>query len=410
MHHIMAQPTLWPMFSLLIVVAVFVLVVMMIMVGGAHVLGALFHHFGAVALVLLVLFGLGFLFVGFVSPHANYVATMHTGDGTAEIVTPPDPPLPPGYQSMEARGGNSEYVSTISTSGETVAWIGIAKLLLIAVAVIGAIAVVAHKSAAVHPGVLAGGKILSAVVALAALGVLAIFFMRVNMSQRAMVKSSFPATPAVPRISGQIDLSGQPDAISLAGHRHSEPSSHDSTTAEIPIDSSAEKPEAEANSGDNSARHETNDANIPAWVNEPQHWKDPNGQVFVIVVRSGLVTDPNLLEEQLDLKMVARTNQYIEEQILRRPGAGDIVGFDADYLREHCVRMRYPSDGNTSGTKELFAQLEFDRAFRAEVNRRYHEFISDERLQQTSGIVAAAFAALGGLYLFLRTTARKQSN
>ena len=30
MHHIMAQPTLWPMFSLLIVVAIFVLVVMMI--------------------------------------------------------------------------------------------------------------------------------------------------------------------------------------------------------------------------------------------------------------------------------------------------------------------------------------------------------------------------------------------
>ncbi len=86
------------MFSLLIVVAVFVLVVMMIMVGGAHVLGALFHHFGAVALVLLVLFGLGFLFVGVVTPHANYVATMHTGDGTAEIVTSSSPPLPPGYQ------------------------------------------------------------------------------------------------------------------------------------------------------------------------------------------------------------------------------------------------------------------------------------------------------------------------
>lgn len=214
------------MFSLLIVVAVFVLLVMMIMVGGAHVLGALFHHFGAVALVLLVLFGLGFLFVGHVSKHSTYVATVRTGDGTSEIVTPPSPPLPPGYQAMEARGGNSEYVSTaISTPGETVtvAWITIAKVLLIAIAVIGAIAVVAHKSAVIHPGVLAGGKILSAVVALAALGVLAIFFMRVGVSQRTMVKSSFPAMPSLQRNSGQINLSGQGDAIELAGHRHVEP-------------------------------------------------------------------------------------------------------------------------------------------------------------------------------------------
>jgi hypothetical protein len=399
------------MFSLLIVVAIFVLVIMMIMVGGAHALGALFHHFGAVALVLLVLFGLGFLFVGVVTPRANSVATMHTGDGTAEIATSSIPPLPPGYQSMEARSGNSEYVSTtISTSGETVAWIGIAKVLLIAVAVIGAIAVVAHKSAVIHPGVLAGGKILSAVVALAALGVLAIFFMRVGVSQRAMVKSSFPATPAVPRIPSQINLSGQPDTISLAGHRHSEPGSHDSTTAEIPIDASAEKPEADATPGDNPAQNESKDTNTPAWVNEPPHWKDNSGRTFVITVRSGLVTDPNLLEEQLDLKMIARTNQYIDEQVLRRPGAADIVGFDADYLRENCVRQRFPTAGMTAGTKELFAQLEFDRQFRDEVNHRYNQFISQDRLEQTGGVVAAAFAALGGLYLFLRTTARKQPN
>ncbi len=224
---------------------------------------------------------------------------------------------------MEARGGNSEYVSTtISTSGETPAWIAIAKVLLIAIAVIGAIAVVAHKSAVIHPGVLAGGKILSVVVALAALAVLAIFFMRVGVSHRTMVQSPYSATPAVPRISGQINLSGQPNAISLAGHRHSEPSSHDSTTAEIPIDTSVEKPEADATPGDNSAQNETKDANTPAWVNEPPHWGDTN-RTFVIVVRSGLVTEPNLLEEQLDLKMVARTNQYIEDQVLRRPGAGD---------------------------------------------------------------------------------------
>jgi hypothetical protein len=412
MHQVLAQPTLLPMFSLIFAIAIGVLVVMMVLVGGAHVLGALFHHFGAVALVLLVLFGLGFLFVRIVAPHANNVATMHSGDGHSEIVTPPIPPLPPGYQAMEDRGGNSEYFSTtIPTSGETPVWVAIAKVLLIAVAVIGAmIALVAHKAAVVHPGVLAGGKILSALVALAALGVLAIFFMRVGTSQHAMVKSSYPATPALLRNSGAINLSGQPDAIALAGHRHSEPGAHDATTAEIPIDASAEKPEADATPDNNLAQNDTKDANTPAWVNEPQHWKDPNGQVFVIVVRSGLVTDPNLLEEQLDLKMVARTNQYIDEQLLRRGGAADIVGFDADYLREHCVRQRFPSDGSTAGAKELFAQLEFDRSFRETVMHRYHEFISDERLQQTSGIVAAAFAALGGLYLFLRTTARKQPN
>jgi hypothetical protein len=121
-----------------------------------------------------------------------------------------------------------------------------------------------------------------------------------------------------------------------------------------------------------------------------------------------LVTDPNLLEEQLDNKMVARTNQYIEEQVLRRTGASDVVGFDADYLREHCVRQRYPTDGKTAGSRELFAQLEFDRQFRDEVNSRYNQFLSQQRLQQTGGVAAAAFAVLGGLYLFLRTTAKKK--
>lgn len=185
---------------------------------------------------------------------------------------------------------------------------------------------------------------------------------------------------------------------------------HDATTAEIPIDASAEKPEADTTPSDKPAQNESNDANTPAWVNEPPHWKDNSGRTFVIVVRSGLVTDPNLLEEQLDLKMVARTNQYIDEQLLRRSGAADIVSFDADYLREHCVQQRFPTAGMTAGTKELFAQLEFDRQFRDEVNRRYNQFISQDRLEQTGGVVAAAFAALGGLYLFLRTTARKQPN
>ena len=179
----------------------------------------------------------------------------------------------------------------------------------------------------------------------------------------------------------------------------------------IPVESASNaKPEADTNSADDVKQSETAKTDLPAWVEEPPHWKDAGGRTFVIVVRSGLVTDPNLLEEQLDNKMVARTNQYIDEQVLRRTGASDVVGFDADYLREHCVRQRYPTDGKTAGSRELFAQLEFDRQFRDEVNRRYTQFLGQERLQQTGGVAAAAFAVLGGLYLFLRTTSKKKDS
>ena len=58
----------------------------------------------------------------------------------------------------------------------------------------------------------------------------------------------------------------------------------------------------------------------------------------------------------------------------------------------------------------MFAQLEFDRQFRDEVNRRYTQFLGQERLQQTGGVAAAAFAVLGGLYLFLRTTSKKKDS
>jgi hypothetical protein len=362
MQPVSAEPTIMLMF----VIAIVVLGGIFILAGGVHLLVPLLHHFGLIALGLLVLALLGFLFVGWhVAPQSTHVTINASAQQTTAI----------------AYGDASSSAPT---------WASGLKFLIIAVAVIGAIVALAHKRVFAHPHVLgAGGLIFAVLVVLAVLG---LYFARSDLSHRVAVK-----TPSVPALSGWESYRGS--------------SSGDSTTTQIPIVSSAEKkPEAEANPPEGVQGSEQKDANIPAWVNQPPHWKDANGQVFVIVVRSGLVTDPNLLEEQLDNKMVARTNKYIEEQVLRRSGAGDIAGFDADYLREHCVRLRYPSDGNTSGAKELFAQLEFDRAFRDEANQRYHEFVSEERLRQTGGIAAAAFAVLGGLYLFLRTTGRKQTN
>jgi hypothetical protein len=364
MQAVSAEPTIMLMF----IIAIIVLGGIFILAGGVHLLVPLLHHFGLIALGLLALALLGFLFVGWhVAPQSTHVTTINAS----------------GQQTTAIAYGDA------SSSAPT--WASSLKILIIAVAVIGAIVALAHKRVFAHPHVLGVGGLIFAV--LVVLTVLGLYFARSDLSHRAAVA----ARSSVPAPSGW-------ESYRVSG-------SSDSSTTHIPIDSSAEKkPEAETNPPEGVQGSEPKDANLPAWVNQPPHWKDANSQVFVIVVRSGLVADPNLLEEQLDNKMVARTNKYIEEQVLRRSGAGDIAGFDADYLREHCIRQRYPSDGNDSGAKELFAQLEFDRAFRDEANRRYHEFVSTERLQQTGGIAAAAFAVLGGLYLFLRTTGRKQTN
>jgi hypothetical protein len=374
MQEIVVTQNLWLM--PMIVVALIILGVIFLLAGGAHLLGPLLHHFGLVAIGLIAVMLLIFVLrTGSVSSRSNQVAMIDGAGGSAMVST----------------GGGSADV----------AWVGWVKLGLIAALAIGGIAALAHSGIFTHPHVLGvGGAILAVVLGLALLG----FF--IVPSQHVKTPATPQPTPDIPEIALHTDLLRYQKDVRNDG-RHT-PTAVDST---IPVESADNaQPKADTTSTDDLKQSDTAKADLPAWVEEPPHWKDAGGRTFVIVVRSGLVTDPNLLEEQLDNKMVARTNQYIEEQVLRRTGASDVVGFDADYLREHCVRQRYPTDGKTAGAREMFAQLEFDRQFRDEVNRRYTQFLGQERLQQTGGVAAAAFAVLGGLYLFLRTTSKKKDS
>jgi hypothetical protein len=366
-----------PAFVPMIVVACIILGVIFLLAGGAHLLGPLLHHFGLVAIGLIAVVLLIFVLrAGFVSSRANHVAMI---DGAA------------GNVMVSTSGGSVDF-----------AWVGWVKLGLIAALVIGGIAAVVHSGVFAHPHALGVGSAILAVV----LGLVLLGFFIVPTQQMQTPATPQP-TPDVPGIVVHTNPQRYQKDLRITG-QHS-PTTVDSPS--IPVESAANaQPETDTKTADDAKESDTAKTDLPAWVNEPPHWKDAGGRTFVIVVRSGLVTDPNLLEEQLDNKMVARTNQYIDEQVLRRTGASDVAGFDADYLREHCVRQRYPTDGKTAGARELFAQLEFDRQFRDEVNSRYNQFLSQQRLQQTGGVAAAAFAVLGGLYLFLRTTKPKQSN
>ena len=240
---------------------------------------------------------------------------------------------------IDGAGGNV----MVSSSGGSAdfAWAGWVKLGLIAALAIGGIAALANSGIFAHPHVLGvGGTILAVVLGLALLG----FF--IVPSQHVKTPATPQPTPDIPEIALHTDRSATKKICQRrAAYAYSCRIAVNSRRVCRPT----QNQKTDTNAADDVKQSETAKTDLPPWVEEPPHWKDASGRTFVIVVRSGLVTDPNLLEEQLDNKMVARTNQYIEEQVLRRTGASDVVGFDADYLREHCVRQRYPTDGKTAG-------------------------------------------------------------
>jgi hypothetical protein len=170
---------------------------------------------------LVALALLGFLFVGLhVAPHSTYVATIDASGQTTAV----------------AYGDASSTAPT---------WASVLKILIIAVVVIGAIAALAHKGILAHPHVLGVGGLIFAV--LVVLAVLALYFARWDLSHRAAVD----ALSSVPASSGWESYRGS--------------GSGDSSTTQIPIDSSAEKkPEAEANPPEGVQGNEPKDANVPA--------------------------------------------------------------------------------------------------------------------------------------------------
>jgi hypothetical protein len=77
----------------------------------------------------------------------------------------------------------------------------------------------------------------------------------------------------------------------------------------------------------------------------------------------------------------------------------DAVALDADFVRnfvhDHVV---------SSSNDETSVRLEFNQRFRDEVEHRYKQFISLDRMSQLGICALAGVSLLGGLYTYLRST------
>jgi hypothetical protein len=144
----------------------------------------------------------------------------------------------------------------------------------------------------------------------------------------------------------------------------------------------------------------------PAWIKAGSH---RDGDSFLMVVQTGPYADPLIREQMLDATMIVETNRFIDDMLYHRSGVGNAVNIESEYLRSNCLRKQYPQDDAGADEKQLFAQLEFNNEFKSEVDRRYRQFLSLDRVQILGGLGATGFALLGGIYIFLRMMPKKPS-
>jgi hypothetical protein len=142
----------------------------------------------------------------------------------------------------------------------------------------------------------------------------------------------------------------------------------------------------------------------PEWTTQPPHRQ---GDSYVVVLRLDPETSGTERDEWLDQRMLVAAKDYIDERLYQGQNVSKIAKFDPQYLYSNCVKEIYPSSGLADAGKAAFVRMEFDRKFRAEVDRRYRESLEVERLRSFSGIAVTGLTVLSGLYLYLRATGKK---
>ncbi len=158
----------------------------------------------------------------------------------------------------------------------------------------------------------------------------------------------------------------------------------------------AAAPQAEAEPGTSSPPA---DAVAPPWTNEPPHRR---GEVYIVAVSSGDVSDAALRDEALDLKLVAAANRYIDEILYRQGGVAERLHLDPQWLRANYVREQFPPTGYAAGSDRLYARLELDKTFRDDIDERHRQVVSHDRLRTTGGITGGVLALLAGAFAFLK--------
>jgi hypothetical protein len=143
----------------------------------------------------------------------------------------------------------------------------------------------------------------------------------------------------------------------------------------------------------------------PKWTNK-RSYKQEDSQLYVVHLSAEDTTSSGR-DGLLDAQMLLAAQQYIDEKLYPGEEVSKIIHLDANYLHDNCVKHTFPSGDNMVIGKDYYAQLEFGKDFRAEVDRRYRQIVSWSHLQQLGNLSIAGLAILGGLYIYLRTTAAK---
>ena len=179
-----------------------------------------------------------------------------------------------------------------------------------------------------------------------------------------------------------------------------------STPAVTPKTPDAEKQSDDKTTTTTDDAKSTSDS-LPAWIKNTEAFKDGD---YYAVVQSGKDPDPAMRDVRLEARMLAVANDVIDNKMFRGQHMADVANIEPAYLRQYCIVQQYPSRYPVPAGEEIYVKMKFDGQFRKEIERRYHEIVSSDRLTQLGGTALAALAVLSGAYVYLRKTTPKQGS
>jgi hypothetical protein len=336
-----------------------------------HVLGVVL---GAVLLTLLLMAFLGLFWVGparVMAPAPQIAMRAEPGRAVMEVH---DTPI-----AIQERG-------SVAMGGETSSSPAWSKLAMLALALLG----IAGLGALIaNPHFRAFLQSRPGAIALAAcpIAVIVVLFLVRASYHSAKMSAEIDAAQATAFEAAHRNIAPKPTST----RNSDKPASSKTTAAAPPNETTAEQTESDPPS-------------LPEWVHRESR---PSDDPYYVVVNSGdYNADTFARDEMLSAQMVNAADRYIRE-VMRRPArVADAVKFDPDYLRSTCVETQH----SAAAGEKTYVQLKFDNHFRDEVDRRWREFVSSDRLEKLSGFSAVGLTLLGVVYIYLRATSPKQAS
>jgi hypothetical protein len=359
-----------------------VLFIAMVALTGHHfavLIAHIFHpHIFAVAVALVIVALVGFAMVR---------PSVHVANNPAEQINPP-----PAVQQWIGNGASASALEPGPYWWKLLLVVLLGGLVL--AVVLAVFIALLKKGPQQFLGRIGGGGIALVIIG----GIMLYIF-----AARSQVSRSYSVTPP-PLPPGYIDAKTIIDQALAQGSTR--PAYQPTVPISMPSASDNLKAENDETTPTTSTDKPPANDSRPAWIKAGSH---RDGDSFLMVVQTGPYADPLFREQMLDATMVVETNRFIDDMLYHRSGVGNTVNIEPEYLRANCLRKQYPKGDAGADEKQLFAQLEFNNEFKSEVDRRYRQFLSLDRVQILGGLGVTGFALLGGIYIFLRLMPKKPS-